>query len=120
MNLPMKFFGDFRRIKILGVSHLPEELLAPAGKFYPVGFEAPAKPCVEVLFHTAKIRKRNDSTKFNKLCINGLKAIYGLSDELDTPLFGGSGENFLRAFYGLLNSNNRLIFNRLESECAMQ
>ena len=119
-NLLMKFFGDFRRIKILGVSHLPEELLAPAGKFYPVGFEAPAKPCVEVLFHTTKIRKRNDSTKFNKLRINGLKAICWLSDELDAPLFGGSGENFLRASYGLLNSNNWLIFNRLESECAMQ
>ena len=88
-NLLMKLFGDFRRIKILGVSHLLEELFTPAGKFYPVGFEASAKPCVEVLFHTAKIRKRNDSTKFNKLCINGLKAIYGLSDELDTPLFGG-------------------------------
>lgn len=118
-NLLMKFFGDFRRIKILGVSHLPEELLASAGKFYPVGFEAPAKPCIEVLFHTTKIRKRNDSTKFNKLCINGLKAIYGLSDELDAPLFGGSGENFLRASYGLLNSNNRLIFNRLKVRYAM-
>ena len=93
-DLLVKLFGDFRRVKIIGVSHLPEELLAPAGKFYPVGFEAPAKPCVEVLFHTTKIRKRNDSTKFNKLCINGLEAICGLSDELDTPLFGGSGENF--------------------------
>ena len=50
-------------------------------KFYPVGFEAPAKPCVEVLFHTTKIGKRDDSTKFNKLCINGLKAVCGLSDE---------------------------------------
>jgi len=115
-NLLVKLFGNLRRVKILGVSHIPEELLAPAGKFYPVSFETSAKPCVEVLFHTTKIGKRNDSTKFNKLCINGLKTIYGLSDELDTPLFGGSGENFLRASYGLLNSNNRLIFNGLKVE----
>ena len=117
-NLLVKLFGNLRRVKILGVSHIPEELLAPAGKFYPVSFEASAKPCVEVLFHTTKIGKRNDSTKFNKLCINGLKAICGLSDKLDALLLGGPSEKFSRTSRGLLNSNNRLIFNGLKVEYA--
>ena len=119
-DLLVKFFRQLRRVKILGVSHLTKELFAPTGKFYPIGFEAPSKPCIEVLFHTTKIRKRNGSTKFNKLCINGLKAIYGLSDKLDTPLFGGSSRKFLRASLRLQNSSNRLIFNGLEAKYAMQ
>lgn len=60
------------------------------GKFYLIGFETLSKPCIEVLFHTTKIRKRKGSTKFNKLCINVLKAICGLYDKVDTLLFGGS------------------------------
>ena len=118
VRLLMKFFRQFRRVKILGVSHLAKELFAPAGKSYPVGFEAPAKSCIEVLFHTTKIRKRNDSTKFNKLCINGLKTICGLSDKLDALLLGGPSEKFSRTSRGLLNSNNRLIFNGLKVEYA--
>lgn len=90
-NLLVKFFRHLRRVKILGVSHLTKELFAPAGKFYPIGFEVPSKPCIEVLFHTTKIRKRNGSTKFNKLCINGLKAIYRLSDEFCSE---GQAESF--------------------------
>ncbi len=113
-NLLMKFFGYLRRGKILGVSHLTKELLAPAGKFYPVGFEAPAKPCDEVFFHTTKIGKRNDSTKFNKLCINGLKAIYGLSDGLDT-LFSEGQAKISKVLYGHLIGSNRLIFNGLKT-----
>ena len=118
-DLFVKFFRQFRGIKILGESHLSEELLTSAGKFYPVGFEASAKPCVEVLFHTTKIRKRNDSAKFNKLCINGLRAICGPPGKLDALLFGGSNEKYFRALQGLLNSNNRLIFSRLKTGCAI-
>ena len=43
--------------------------------------KTPSKSCIEVLFHTTKIRKSDGSSKFNKLCINGLKAIYRLSAE---------------------------------------
>ena len=67
-----------------------------------------------------KIRKRNESTEFNKLYINGLKAIYGLSDELNTPLFGGSSRKFLRASLCLQDGSNRLIFNGLKAKYAMQ
>ena len=119
-NLLVKLFGNLRRVKILGVSHLPKELLASAGESFPVGFEAPAKPCIEVLLHTTKIRKRNGTAKFNKLCINGLKVIHGLSGELDALLFGGSNGKFLRALYGLQNGNNQLIFNRLKARCAIR
>lgn len=56
-NLLVKFFRQHRRVKILGVSHLTKELFAPAGKFYPIGFETLSKPCIEVLFHTTWIRK---------------------------------------------------------------
>lgn len=118
-NLLVKLFRQFCRVKILGESHLSEELLAPAGKFYPVGFEASAKPCIEVLFHTTKIGKRDDSTKFNKLYINGLKAVYGPSGELCALLFGGPNGKFLRALQSLLNSNNQLIFSRLKAKCAI-
>ena len=74
-NLLVKFFRQLRRVKILGVSHLTKELFAPAGKFYPIGFEILSNPCIAVLFHTTKIRKRNEFTRFNELCANGLKAI---------------------------------------------
>lgn len=89
-DLLVKFFRQFRRVKILGVSHLTKEMFAPAGKFYPIGFETPSKPCIEVLFYTTKKRKSNGSTKFNNFCINVLNVIYRLSNELDTLLFGGS------------------------------
>ena len=117
-NLLVKLFRQLRGVKILGVPHLPKELFASAGKFYPVIFDAPAKPCVEVLFHATKIGKGNGYTKFNELCINGLMVIYRLSDELCTFSFGGSCEKFFRALQGLLNSNNRLIFNGLKIGCA--
>ena len=116
----VKFFRQLRRVKILGVFHLTKELFAPAGKFYPIGFEAPSKPCIEVLFHTTKIRKRNGSTKFNKLRINGLKAICRLSNELDTLLFGGLSRKSLRASLCLQNGSNRLIFNGLKARYAVQ
>lgn len=118
-NLLVKLFGNFRRVKILGVSHIPEELLTSAGKFYPVGFETLTKPCVEVLFHTTKIGKRNDSTKFNKLCINALKATRGLCGELCILLFGGSNGKFSRASLGLIIGNNQLIFSRLKARYAI-
>ena len=65
-------------------------------------------------------KKRNGPTKFNKLFINGLKAIYRLSDELDALLFGGLGRKFLRAPLSLQNSGNRLIFNGLKAKCETQ
>ena len=119
-NLLMKLFGNLRRIKIFGVSHLPKESLAPACEFYPASFDTSANPCIEVLFHTTKIGKGNGSTKFKKLCINELKAIYGLSGRLDAPLFRGSNGKFLKASYSLLNGSNRLIFNRLNVEYAIR
>lgn len=119
-DLLMKLFGNLRRVKILGVFHLPEELLAPAGESYPIRLDAPAKPCIEVLFHTTKIRKRNDSTIFNKLCINELKAICRLSSELDILLFGGSNEKFFRASQDFQNGFNWLIINRLKTKCAIR
>ena len=119
-GLLVKLFRQLRGVKILGEAHLSKELFAPTGEFYPVCFKALAKPGIEVLFHTSKIRKRNDSTKFNELCINRLKDVCELLDKIDTLLCGGPDRKFSRASYGLPIGNNRLIFNELKVRCAIQ
>ena len=119
-SLLVKLFHQLRGVKILGEAHLSKELFAPTGEFYPVSFKALAKPGIEVLFHTTKIRKRNDSTRFNKLCINGLKDVCGLLAKIDALLCGGPDRKYSRTSYGLEISNNRLIFNELKVGCAIQ
>ena len=119
-SLLMKPFRQLRGVKILGEAHLSKELVAPTGEFYPVSFKALAKPGIEVLFHTSKIRRTNDNSKFNELCINGLKAICRLLGKIDALLCGGPARKFSRASYGLPIGNNRLIFNELKVGYAIQ
>ena len=56
-GLLMQLLSQFRRVKIFGEAHVPEELFATPGELHPVGRNAPPKPRVEVLFHTAKVKK---------------------------------------------------------------
>ena len=88
-SLFVKLFGNLRRIEFLGVPHLLEKMLASPCKFYPIRFEALPERCIEVLFHTSKLRKRTDICKYNKLHVNELKTICGLLDKFYCRPFGG-------------------------------
>ena len=56
-TLLVQFLRQFRGVKVFGESHIPQELLAPAGEFHPVRFEALAEPSIDVPFHTTKVGK---------------------------------------------------------------
>ena len=117
-RLLMQLLCKFRRVKVLGETHIPKELLAPPGEFHPVSFKALAEPGIEVFSHTTKVRKRFDIYKFNILIINRLKAICGLYNESDRALFGGPDEKFLRALNRPQMAVNRLIFSGLKTRFA--
>ena len=109
-SLLMEFLREFRRVKILGVSHLPKELPAPAGEPHPVRFDALSQSCIEVLFHDTKVRKRFDPCKYNKLNVNALNAVFGRCGEIDTTSHGGTYGNILSAPARLTSVDKRLIF----------
>ncbi len=114
-SLLVKLFGEFRRFEILGITHLAEKLFAPAGELYPVRFNALTKPGIEVLFHTAKVGKEIRIYKFNKLRINGLKAIYGPLGKLCTRLFGGTNKKLFDSHSEFVTGCNGLIFSGLNA-----
>ena len=114
----MQLLRQLRGVKVLGETHVPEELLTPSSELHPVGFKALAKPGVKVLFHTTKVGKRFDIYKFNKLSINKLKAIYRLYSAAEEALFGGPDAKFLKASNGLQIGTNGLIFNDLRTPLA--
>lgn len=56
-GLRVKFLRELRGVEILGEPHIPKEQLASSGEFHPVRLDALSQSRVEVLFHTAKVRK---------------------------------------------------------------
>lgn len=109
-GLFVELLRELRGVKIHGAPHLPKELLAPAGQSHPVRLDAPSQSCVEVLFHTTKVRKRFGMRKFNELSVKLLNAIFGLSGEVDALSCGGSDGRFWSAFARLAKGGKRLIF----------
>lgn len=89
----MKFFGQFRGVKILGETHASKELLPPPGEFHPVSLDAPADPGIEVFSHNAWVGKRFDINKFNTLIINVLNAPISPLNPLDME---GDGRSFYK------------------------
>ena len=116
--LLVQLLGQFRGVKFLGKTHIPKELLTPPGEFHPVGFKAPAEPCIELSFHTTKVGKRFDICKFNNLSISGLAAICGPYNESGGALFGGPDVKFLKVLNRPQRADNRLIFNGLKTRLA--
>ena len=109
-SLLVEFFGELRRFEILRVPHFAKKLLTPAGQSHYVRLDALFQSRIEVLFHTANVRKRFDIRKFNKLNINALKAVLGLSSGLDTSWIGGPNERFSGASARPTKGGRRLIF----------
>ena len=77
--------------------HFPKEQLASSGEFHPVRLDALSQSRVEVLFHAAKVRKRFDVCKSNKLSASALKVASMISGRAGTPSRGGPNESFLSA-----------------------
>ena len=100
-SLLVEFFGELRRFEILRVPHFAKKLLTPADQSHYVRLDALFQSRIEVLFHTANVRKRFDIRKFNKLNINALKAVLGLSSGLDVSWLGGPNESFRALLQGL-------------------
>lgn len=117
-GLFVELLRELRGVKIHGAPHLPKELLAPAGQPHPVRLDAPSQSCVEVLFHTTKVRKRFDICKFNKLNVRLLSAIPGLSGEAGTLSCGGPDGRFWSASARLTKGGRRLIFSGPKRDSA--
>lgn len=117
-RLLMQLLRKFRRVKVLGETHVPKELLAPSGEFHPVSLKALAEPGIVVFSHTTKVRKRFEISKFNCLSINGLKAPYEPCSESDRALFGGPDAKFLMVLDRLQIATNRLVFSGLKTRLA--
>ena len=109
-GLFVELLRELRGVKILGEPHLPKELLAPAGQSHPVRLDAPSQSCVEVLFHTTKVRERFNIRKFNKLSVRLLNAISGLFSEAGTLSCGGPDGRFWGASARRAKGDRRLIF----------
>ena len=100
-GLLMKFFGELRRFEILRVSHFAKKLLTSASQSHYVRLDALFQSRIEVLFHTAKIRKRFNIYKFNKLNTNMLKAVFwGFSAGLTLLCAEGLAEDFRALLQG--------------------
>ena len=117
-GLLVKPLRELRGVKILCESHGTKELPASAGESHPIRLDALSKSCIEVLFHTTKIRERFNICKFNKLSANVLKAIIQPYGGVGTPSQGGPGGSFSNAFTGAAKGGKRLIFGVPERNLA--